>query len=162
MITRNLNFNERLINGQKVQLLSVSANARVLQVKLLDGSNVVLLPRINFKPKLGRNGLNFTRTQFPVRLAYACTINKSQDQTLTKVGLDLRPPVFSHGQLYVALSRARGRRSLMSLVPSENLWGSIGFTKNVVSSLFVRAASNQDPLPLDHIPRLSLPTILQR
>ncbi len=34
------------------------------------------------------------------------TINKSQGQSLKYVGLDLRVPVFTHGQLYVALSRA--------------------------------------------------------
>ena len=43
--------------------------------------------------------------QFPVRLAFGMTINKSQGQSLNFVGLDLRTPVFAHGQLYVALSR---------------------------------------------------------
>jgi len=33
------------------------------------------------------------------------TINKSQGQSVEHVGVDLRTPVFSHGQLYVALSR---------------------------------------------------------
>ncbi|KAI3984755.1 hypothetical protein MKX01_039372 [Papaver californicum] len=46
-----------------------------------------------------------TRRQFPVRLAYAMTINKSQGQSVKYVGIDLRTHVFSHGQLYVALSR---------------------------------------------------------
>ncbi|KAG5548299.1 hypothetical protein RHGRI_013859 [Rhododendron griersonianum] len=46
-----------------------------------------------------------TRHQFLVRLAYAMTINKSQRQSVTFIGVDLRTPVFSHGQLYVALSR---------------------------------------------------------
>src|ERR1700742_1548817 len=45
------------------------------------------------------------RRQFLLHLAFAMTINKSQGQSLKLVGIDLRSPVFSHGQLYVALSR---------------------------------------------------------
>ena len=40
------------------------------------------------------------------------TINKSQGQTFDHVGIFLPEPVFSHGQLYVALSRARALRGV--------------------------------------------------
>jgi ATP-dependent exoDNAse (exonuclease V) alpha subunit len=43
--------------------------------------------------------------QFPVRLAWAATIHKSQGQILHKVSIDLGRGAFSHGQTYVALSR---------------------------------------------------------
>ena len=44
--------------------------------------------------------------QFPVRVAFAMTVNKAQGQTLTRVGVYLeRPCYFSHGQFYVAASR---------------------------------------------------------
>jgi hypothetical protein len=45
------------------------------------------------------------RRQFPVRPAFAMTINKAQGQTLKMVGIFLPKPVFTHGQLYVAMSR---------------------------------------------------------
>ena len=64
------------------------------------------IPRIK---SLADHRLNFTfqwsRRQFPVRVAFATTINKSQGQTLKTVGLWLRLPAFIHGQLYVAFSR---------------------------------------------------------
>ncbi|EGN91185.1 hypothetical protein SERLA73DRAFT_43349, partial [Serpula lacrymans var. lacrymans S7.3] len=42
--------------------------------------------------------------QFPVRVVFVITINKSQGQSVTQVRLYLCVPVFSHGQLYVTLS----------------------------------------------------------
>jgi len=44
-------------------------------------------------------------TQFPVSFCFAMTVNKSQGQSLDQVSVDLCTPTFSHGQLYVALSR---------------------------------------------------------
>lgn len=73
--------------------------------------------------------LAFVRWQFPVRLAYSMTINKSQGQTLGHVGLLLRTPVFSHGQLYVALSRVRSQKSVL-VFNSANVNSSL--TRNVV------------------------------
>jgi hypothetical protein len=43
-----------------------------------------------------------TRVQFPIRLAFAMIVNKSQGQSLSSVGIDLRNEVFSHGKLYVS------------------------------------------------------------
>ena len=47
-------------------------------------------------------------------------INKSQGQTFELVGVDLRHPVFTHGQLYVALSRAHHLSSLKCITSDRN------------------------------------------
>ena len=58
------------------------------------------------------------RRQFPVRPAFAMTINKSQGQTMEKVGIYLHKDVFTHGQLYVAMSRVGRRDGVRLLVPA--------------------------------------------
>jgi hypothetical protein len=81
----------------------------VLQARILCGvhkGNVLISPRMDLNTKEGER-LPFTmrRRQFPLALAYSMTINKSQDQLSSNVGICLSRPVFSHGQLYVAMSR---------------------------------------------------------
>lgn len=51
------------------------------------------------------------RIQFPIRLAFLVTINKSQGQTFDRVGIFLPSPVFTHGQLYVAFSHVRNENT---------------------------------------------------
>ncbi|KNZ81146.1 hypothetical protein J132_03009 [Termitomyces sp. J132] len=48
------------------------------------------------------------------------TINKSQGQSVKHVGLDLRSAVFSHGQLYVALSRCTSGDRIKVILDPEN------------------------------------------
>ena len=61
------------------------------------------------------------------------TINKSQGQTIPYMGLYLLNPVFSHGQLYVALSRVQSKKNIKILVKNGEVEDEIGtFTKNIV------------------------------
>lgn len=165
MITRNLNFSEGIVNGQKAELLSVSSTSRVLQVRLLGGSNsIVVIPRISFSASIGRAGISFTRTQFILRLVYACTINKSQGQTLDKAGLGLRSDVFSHGQLYVALSRAQGRNAVRCLLHNTRIHNLIGFAVNITCPTLISAATGSPPSTFPSVcplPSPPLPTPLR-
>jgi ATP-dependent exoDNAse (exonuclease V) alpha subunit len=60
------------------------------------------------------------------------TINKSQGQSLDNVGLYLPRPVFSHGQLYVAISRVKSRGGLKILISHNDETGQNDTTTNVV------------------------------
>ena len=77
-------------------------------VVTLNGSHPnqrVLITRVDMNPSETRWPFQMQRRQFPVSISFAMTINKSQGQSLKQVGLYLYKPVFTHGQLYVALSR---------------------------------------------------------
>ena len=70
-----------------------------------DKDKVLILPRI----PLRYNGVDLPfeicRLQFPVKLAFALTINRSQGQSVSKCGILLPKNVWTHGQIYVAFSR---------------------------------------------------------
>ncbi|XP_025407223.1 uncharacterized protein LOC112681179 [Sipha flava] len=89
----------------------------------------IIIPRIPLTTTED-DGLPFKlrRLQFPVRLAFSVTINKSLGQTFDRVGIYLPSPVFSHGQLYVAFSRVRNAESVKVYIPTD----ADGVTKNVV------------------------------
>jgi Helicase len=72
------------------------------------------LPRIRFKVSLpfGKS-FKIVRTQFPLRLSYCLTLNKSQSQTFDKAVVDVCHEPFCHGQLYVAVSRVRESKNIM-------------------------------------------------
>jgi len=59
------------------------------------------------------------RLQFPVMLAFAMTINKSQGQPVEHVGINLQISVFSYGQLYVVFSRCASPLNISVLLPRE-------------------------------------------
>jgi ATP-dependent DNA helicase PIF1 len=132
MLLRNLSQSTGLCNGTRLIILELAD--RVIKAVIITGSHVgdvVYIPRIELTAKKTKWPFFLTRRQFPIRVSYAMTINKSQGQTLNSVGLYLKTPVFSHGQLYVAVSRVTSRQSLKILIVNED--GTCGSqTKNVV------------------------------
>jgi ATP-dependent DNA helicase PIF1 len=104
-VMRTLNRKEKLANNTRVEVLEIYRYS--IKVRTLDEyPKEFLIPRIKFNIKLKFGGFILTRTQFPLRLAYAMTKNKSQGQTIRYTLNDIRHPPFSHGHLYVSMSRA--------------------------------------------------------
>jgi ATP-dependent exoDNAse (exonuclease V) alpha subunit len=130
MILRNLNPEGGVCNGSR-GILTRYRN-RVLEIRLITGQHAgetVFIPRIGITPAETQIPFEFCRRQFPVRLCFAMTINKSQGQSVAHVGLDLRNSIFTHGQFYVAISR------VTSVLRLKAIWDSrlpTATTKNIV------------------------------
>ena len=104
MLLRNINPRQGLCNGTRL-IFDKCIDNKLIQCRVVETNRVVLIPRITFIPKPSEYPFEWQRRQFPVRPAFAITINKSQGQTLKVAGVWLRGEVFTHGQLYVACSR---------------------------------------------------------
>ena len=124
-LIRNFSVDRGLVKNARV-IVSEMGN-RLITVRLIhqQGSTLyaddedVLIPRISFTSILP-SGHTLLRRQFPLTLGYATTFNSCQGLNLDCVGVDLTYPVFSHGQLYTALSRIPDRTcAVVRLRPGE-------------------------------------------
>ncbi|XP_017221355.2 uncharacterized protein LOC108198086 [Daucus carota subsp. sativus] len=78
------------------------------------------IPRIEMSPTDSHLPFKLNRLQLPLQICYAMTINKSQGQSLDRVSLYLPRSVFSHGQLYVAISRVTSPSGLKIYIKGPN------------------------------------------
>ncbi|XP_054790489.1 uncharacterized protein LOC129295917, partial [Prosopis cineraria] len=102
-----------LCNGTR--LIVTRIGKHVIEAQEMSESTTgmkVCIPRIAMCSSDFRFPFTLKRRQFPIMLAFAMTINKSQGQSLCNVGLYLPRPVFTHGQLYVVVSRVRSRKAM--------------------------------------------------
>jgi hypothetical protein len=121
LVTRAIN-GLGLANNSRIRIVSIHRHCvEVLTVGDCAEHNI-RIPRISFKFRLpyGKS-FQLTRLQFPLRLAYAMTYNKSQSQTLVKVLLDITSPPFSHGQLYASLSQVHDCRNINIYLTEEQV-----------------------------------------
>lgn len=120
MLIRNIDPNDGLCNGTRLQIIQLANH--ILQAKVITGTRVgekVWLHRLLLSPTDSKLPFKMRRRQFPLKVAFEMTINKSQGKTLAKVGLLLPRPIFSHGQLYVVVSRVKSRKRLKILITDK-------------------------------------------
>ena len=141
MLLRNLNLKKGLCNGTRM-IVRILGN-RYIDAERIDTFGTptgerVFIPRMDLRPGGDILPFKLKRRQFPIKLSYTLTINKSQGQTFDRVGIYLPLPVFAHGQLYVAFSRARNFESIRVFVEDTPVQGKLNpptqnvYTRNIV------------------------------
>ncbi len=120
MLLRNLNPAKGHVNGARYYVKALKS--RMIHAQLASGAfkgEDLLIPRIFFHPRDKSIPFEMERKQFPIRPCFGITSNKSQGQTLSKVGIYLKQDFFSHGQMYVALSRVGSAKNISIYKPKS-------------------------------------------
>jgi hypothetical protein len=130
------NFDKEIGLTKNTRVKVVEITSCFIRVVTLSTTHPVFanIPRFNFHIKIPfYKSYKILRRQFPLKLAYALTMNRSQGQEFEKLLVDLTIPSFTHGHLYVALSRIRKSENIKIFCNTEQIWdNNIVVTNNVV------------------------------
>jgi hypothetical protein len=143
MIYRNFDP-PSICNGILAELISATRYNCKLRLLSGPGKNTeVILPRITFHVRSDASGLpfNFTRRQFPITPAYCLSVHKSQGQSLRRVGFVADTDAFSHGQVFVAMSRVGSWAQFVFFSPRGEF-----FIKNKVSKRLMNLLQNMSSI----------------
>ena len=130
MVLQNIDPSQGICNGTRG--IVTRMQSRVIEIQLLSGEfkgKKAFVPWMSLCPQDTQIPFEFCRRQFPVNLCFTMTINKSQGQSVANVGLNLQNAVFTHGQLYVAISRVTDSQNIKAIWDEKN---ASAVTKNIV------------------------------
>src|ERR1051325_10448707 len=137
MLIRNLDQSEGLCNGTRLTVTRLANH--VIEACIISGThigNTIYIPRMSLSPSQSPWPFKLIRRQFPIIVSFAMTINKSQGQSLDHVGLYLPREVFSHGQLYVSISRVKSKKGLRILIHDKEKEAMVTTTNVVLKEVF--------------------------
>lgn len=178
MLIRNIDVSDGLVNGVIGTVLEISdeSNGDIKSITVsLDNKKVgvktgfkrgsyfvVQIHRCEEEMKTTSNK-SFTRHQFPLRLAWACTAHKVQGLTTTEIAVDLNK-VFSAGQACVALSRVTSEKGLSISVSNDGVLKSKIYADKEVSEALSKmprffTENNKDLLDNKYIRKIILHNI---
>ena len=107
MLLYNLDIEDKLVNGSRGVVTSFQNDIPV--VKFLSGKTRLI---DYYTWNIEENGETVVKVeQIPLKLAYACSVHRSQGLTIDFAEVDLKG-IFEYGQAYVALSRVRSLEGL--------------------------------------------------
>jgi hypothetical protein len=136
MCMQNLDVPNGICNGTTMIVERLESSIVWCRVNTKFGQRLQPIAPTNFTYK--SNGFKFTRTQLPLRVAFAATINRAQGGTYDHVAYHALYPVWAHGMLFTAVTRVTSPEGLTILcnpelrVSSRLRDASYGTTRNVV------------------------------